>query len=341
MATDKDRNIDAVVIAGDLFDRPDPDREDWDLVRSGIERLAEMETPVILLPGVYDGIFFPESIYHRDTVPRGLSIVTGSEPEVFSFVLGEQTLSFCSVAPYPGNDRPELIPSAEKGSGIRVGLYHGQGETDPGCPGWLPEIDPGLLGEDKLDLIVLGGPHNFREDQWGSTPVVSPGTPVGLRPGEWEDRVWVIAEMVEGRTRIQCEKRKVGVIRDLHIDLEKKSFKDEKELRAFLHEEYGEGTGMIDLDLSGEVEGIWSDRILEKELSTLPFPVRITNRTILALDRGTVSELQSQDTVEARFARELQSRISDVADPAKEKILDGAMRRGLQEFQNVGEHHED
>ena len=54
-----------------------------------------------------------------------------------------------------------------------------------------------------------------------------------------------------------------------------------------------------------------------------------------------MSELQSQDTVEARFARELQSRISDVADPAKEKILDGAMRRGLQEFQNVGEHHED
>ena len=62
-AIDRSNRIAAVLIAGDLFDRPCPPADVYNLALSEFRRLKGSGIPVILIPGNHDALGYPHSVY--------------------------------------------------------------------------------------------------------------------------------------------------------------------------------------------------------------------------------------------------------------------------------------
>ena len=71
-----DETIDAMIVAGDLFDRRDPGAAELTAVAEELERLSEAGKPVVICPGAYDGFAGPHSIYESGRLPEVARIVT-------------------------------------------------------------------------------------------------------------------------------------------------------------------------------------------------------------------------------------------------------------------------
>lgn len=74
-----ERDVDLLLIAGDLFDRPDPDPTDVEAVTAGIGKLGEAGKRIFAIPGNHD-FCTKNSFWHRLEMPR-LHTFLKPEPE--------------------------------------------------------------------------------------------------------------------------------------------------------------------------------------------------------------------------------------------------------------------
>jgi DNA repair exonuclease SbcCD nuclease subunit len=206
--------VEAVLIAGDLFDRPVPQDSHLELVQGGLERLGDADIPTVLLPGTHDGLYSPSSVYRTACWPSNVTLVTERAGTRVSLLRGDTALHIHTQAPVPGE---EIVPLAaidrEEHPGVHIGLFHALLEDSPYPMAWHPAIlNAAAVEEAKLDLIVLGGPHEAQEALWEDCPLVTPGAPVGLRPGNRGEPCWTIAEVGETGARVErCPRRVVSL----------------------------------------------------------------------------------------------------------------------------------
>lgn len=331
-----DRKVDAVLVAGDLFDTPCPEAEDLTPVLEGLGRLAKAGTPVVLLAGYFDGAYHPGCVYHQDLFPASVVRVTWAEAKRISIPAGEETLHLYSRAPLPatGSDSVSRTFEKSKEPGYHVGLfYEVPAEESPGGA-WRPVMDREALKELGLDLVVMGGYHNFGEETAGTTPMVFPGTPVGLKPGEWDERYWVLAELSESGAAVEKRARRVPPVKKIIKNVHEQGIESPDGLVEELAKE-NNGGGMLVVELGGELGSVWDeDKVVEK-CSSLPSAVILEDTTTLSTDSGALGELKEEDSVAGRFVKE----IEQIEDESGEDVANGALRLGLQEFRRLeGDH---
>ena len=211
LALDARDGIDGLLVAGDLFDAPEPPAEILDAVDRGLGRLVSAGKQVVLLPGIYDGLVSPRSVYHRKSWPSGVLVVDWSRPRIATIRRGEETLLLFTFAPLPLAGQPPFAPPERKpedGAEYRVGLFHAVPGAESPLVSWGCRPDPDALAELCLDLLVMGGDHRGREAIWGRTRVLSPGSPVPLRPQDHEETAWTVVTL-SGRN-VVLERRPRG-----------------------------------------------------------------------------------------------------------------------------------
>lgn len=213
--------VHAVLVAGDLFDRPEPDPESKAAVSETFARLAEDGRPVFVVPGNHDSStlhhhpyseplggawVFLGPVFERHTVetPGGPLHVYG-----LAYDLGRED---APLSTYARDDLP----------GIHVVLLHGSVDFSPH---WkigknalrLPlEALAGL----ECDYVALGDYHSFRTpDRFrGATPARAcyPGSFAALDLTETGPRGYVIAEIETGRApRVAHHVSAVPLLQDL------------------------------------------------------------------------------------------------------------------------------
>jgi hypothetical protein len=341
-ALSAEHEVDAVLVAGDLFDSPQPEARDRQRVIEGLERLVAGSKPVVLLPGLYDGIFAPRSVYYRFPFPEGVILVDWTTLRRLSIQLGDETLEVHARAPFPGADhQPVVARDEDEGDrpGYRVGLAYEipEGMLPDGM--WRPTVDHSELRADDLDLLVVGGHHSFRADTSGPVPIVSPGTPVALGPGEWGERYWVFAELTPDGVDIVKELRDVSPVTEVRLDLNETEIESPASLARHLQDRFSRDA-MISLRLRGHLQSAWDEDDLRNRLDALPFAVSLIDETTLG-DWRIVESLAAEDTLRGRFAQEILALRDPDPDSVNDGILAKAFRMGLREFRRFEECHVD
>lgn len=212
LAAARQRGVDAVLCAGDLFDEPAPSPEWWQPVA---RKLSEWDAgiPVFLLPGNHDPLQ-PGSVYDRHhpfrrALPAWVHVV---DDDAFTHALGDvAVLHARPCRSRAGQEDPAmLLPAREPGDlRIRIGMVHGSTFDAVDCQTNFP-IAKEAAALRGFDYLAIGDTHSFRVVPPGAVPpVVYPGAPEATsfdEPGAGN----VVAVFVSRSRRVRLEPEPVA-----------------------------------------------------------------------------------------------------------------------------------
>ncbi len=333
------REIGAVLVAGDLFDQPDPAPELLDAVGAGVQELIETGRPVVLLPGAYDGLAHPGSAYLTGAFPPGAVVVDWTEPRRTAIPVGEELLHLYARAAVPGRnsgDAPQAM-RREPADGYHVALVHAYLETAPPeapSPWGMP-----VLGRDEvegwgLDLVVAGGGHRYRERLWGSTLAIQPGSPVGLHADETGDRYFAVADLTPAGSQVAREVREVAPVVEITVALGPDRSAEPQALAARVASQVGEAA-YARIRLTGETDHPVDAHLLGRTLSALPAVVEVVDETAPASDWGAFRRLGEENSVRGAFVRGLQERRASARDARERRVIERALLAAAAEFHRL------
>lgn len=324
-----DHGADAVLVAGDLFDRSEPDKEDAEAVMRGLERLAQAGKPVVLLPGIRDGAFTASAFYNRE-LPEGVTAVTWAETRCLHLGMGNETFRVHCRAPVPGCDGDPLVREDPNRAADTV--------RDVGLTYALPEAlasaaRPSPRG---LDLLVVGGKPEFASGDADGVTVISPGTPAASRPEQAGDRFWCVAEMTPGGIDVHRVPCAVPGVVSVEVEAGGHDPDDPGSLADHIASRF-EGNGLVCLRLTGEAEIPWDSGQLDRVADSVPFAVRIVDDSVLPGDSAADARDRS---LRGRFRREILA-LAREPDAADATVFNRALRLGLKELRRLEECHAD
>lgn len=181
-------NVDAVLCAGDLFDRPDPRPESWQRLLESFTRRKAWNRPVVLLPGNHDPLT-DDSVYSRNhdfrkSLPKWVQVV---DRENFQLEVTQEAVIYASPCRSSAGDKDLALSLPSRADGdkrLRIGMAHGSTWDMEGYATNFP-ISQEAPKKRGLDYLALGDWHGFREIPPGALfPIVYPSTPEPTKFGE-------------------------------------------------------------------------------------------------------------------------------------------------------------
>ncbi|MCI8670091.1 MAG: DNA repair exonuclease [Lachnospiraceae bacterium] len=153
----RERNVDILLIAGDLFDTPVPDRELLKTVRKAFAVISE--TLVVISPGNHD-YYEPGGIYDDIESWSDNVFIFHGEMDCFEFNIRGETVRIYGAA-FTGQYQREPLMKQRRLTGdgvISIGLFHGE----LGTGGWdskYNRITPEQIEENRFSYTALGHIH--------------------------------------------------------------------------------------------------------------------------------------------------------------------------------------
>ena len=179
--------VDFVVHAGDLVDRPRPSTAAWNRLLEQLPRLKEAGIPLIVTPGSHDR---PESYFDKaggdvleilDKRTELVKRIDADREGVYTFkVRSGKTVVVYGLGDH-GSDQQQLLDSLKAKmtieSDFRILLMHGSISNMPTMAGPTVSADAvnDLLGQGLVDYVALG--HNHRRWEHKDLAIYNPGSP--------------------------------------------------------------------------------------------------------------------------------------------------------------------
>lgn len=198
LALAREREVAALLIAGDLFDRPTAESGLW--VKSNLANLAARGTRVFLIPGNHDS-FEHCAFYHGD-FPEGVHVFKTPEFQACRALPG---LTIHGLA-YHDTDRHRnplagFVPAP--GEGWHVALVHGQLRSSDLVGEDYAPVEPREVAACGLDYLALGHYHGFKDCSAGRTKAFYPGSPHRLDFSDTAARQVLLVELAEGGVTVE------------------------------------------------------------------------------------------------------------------------------------------
>ncbi|HEY8450175.1 MAG TPA: DNA repair exonuclease, partial [Bacillota bacterium] len=197
-----ERRVDAVVVAGDLFDNNRPSPATVEFVRQQWGRLAAAGIAVRLLPGTHDALT-PGGVYASGALDLGerVRVYQGREAGGWDRELlpgtGIEILARPTLEKGSRLQALDGLPPVTPGARWRVALVHGALETAEALDDdYL--IDPAAVASSGLDYVAAGHWHAFRQLTFGRTTLCYPGSPEPVSPKPRGLGVAVLVHLDEG-----------------------------------------------------------------------------------------------------------------------------------------------
>ncbi len=330
-----DEHVDALVVAGDLFDGPNPPDALVDEVVDQARRLAGSAIPMVILPGTHDHAA-DGSVFHRvDFAARapGCVVLDATRASV-PLANGEATLHGVVSATKSVAGNPLASLRLDRAP-IQVGVGHGS----LAIPG-VVEVDDVLFRPDDvarsgLRYLALGHWHSFATHRFGDTWACYAGAPefVALdQPGFGS----VALVTLDANGGCQIERRPVGRRRYQRLTVPVDGLADAGAVRRTI-EQHADPNLVLDLTLTGQCEaGLRVDPLaLESDLGGQFFRLRVRDESRAAL-AGVDAIAFPETTVLGRFVRRMTERIAAASDPRQRATLDEALRIGVAALRGNG-----
>ena len=331
----REREADALLIAGDLFEDEYVARSTLERAFAEIRELAPM--PVFISPGNHDPAL-PGSPYLTDSLPPNLKVFADSGIERVDLE-GKDAAVF-GLGFTSRHERSQLLKgfSVEGGAAINVLLAHGavflsaEGQASDYNP-----IDPADLRACGADYCALGHYHRA-QDVWTDARglrAAYPGSPEPMRFGHEGEFGVLLVEIEAGGPisieRIQTQKRSYYGL-DLDISGCGDAAGIDREILRALSDPRFEG-GLVELTLRGTVQPDFSfDAETYAGAISRFFNFRLDDRTVPDFDLEAIS---SEGTARGAFCRVMIEAIEAEENEAERRVRERALWLGLAAFEGV------
>ena len=311
--------IDALLIAGDFFDTPNPPKNLVKYVDREFQRLDKENIPIFISTGNHDP-YIPGSIWLEHKFPDNTIIfdTDSLEPKTINGI------TVYGIAYKDDITRPLEGFNVEKDNTFQIGLLHGSTlninwEEQPEA-GYRP-ISKEDIENSGLDYIALGHFHDLM-DLKTSIPCYYSGSPEGLSFKNEGDRYILLVTYDNGTIDIQKRKINKRFFKTIEFDCTDQD--SDYEIRKILSNNSGENIilrlkliGNPPLDFSIDLD------LLEKEFESRYFYLKIVD------DIHIPKNLIEDETVRGTFIRLLRDEIEREQDEKRKKQLENALRIGI------------
>lgn len=300
--------VDAMIVAGDLFDTNAPSASSIDVARRVLAQVAGEGIRVFVIPGTHD-------CYDFSSVWRTIDVATLPGVTVFTDETGPVTVGELDLTVYGLVHAAKKAPAGALRSmkrttdnGVHVGIVHGS----LAIPDIL-EDDSLLFTADEaaataMDYLALGHWHSFRQERFGDVVACYPGSPEFVSVDQ-KGAGQVALVTIDREGKVSVEGRQVGVRRfdELEVALDTLSSPAQvaEAIRAkadpdLVLEVTLTGLCAFDFDIDAEE--------LAVELESDFFHLRLRDRSHPRLDDVAIAELP-EGSVVGKFARIMRERI--------------------------------
>lgn len=206
--TAKEKNVDFILVAGDLFDSNDVDRGLIDIVTETLRGIRPVTT--YILPGNHDPLT-RDSLYWDPQWESVDNVVILEEAGSIEIPEHDVFLHPCPVRQkQTGEDLTECIDPS--GKGISIGVAHGNLSIEGFVEDANFPIDPQRTEKSGLDYLALGEWHSLFMHKGKDKIVrtVYPGTPETTKFGEKESGKAVIVEIMNPGSKPNIKEIETG-----------------------------------------------------------------------------------------------------------------------------------
>jgi DNA repair protein SbcD/Mre11 len=311
--------VNGLLIAGDLFDEPNPSKSIITFVIDELKRLKKVNIPIFLISGNHDP-YKKDSFWYNYKFPSNVIIFENNnlEPKTVG------NLTVYGLA-YTNNTKEPLKNfKAENSDNFRIGLIHGstiniKAEEDPESS-YRP-IKKSQIDNSNLDYIALGHFHDLLEVKT-KTKCFYCGSPEGLSFKNNPDSGVLLVKYSEGRVIAKPIKTSIRGFHTISIDCTK--FENDSEIRKILGKNKGEDK-ILRLILKGSpsLEFQLDVDLFLKEFESKYFFLKIVDQVHIP------DNLTEDETIRGQFIRLIKLEIKKEKDSKKKKILENALRIGI------------
>jgi DNA repair exonuclease SbcCD nuclease subunit len=333
--------VDAVLVAGDLFDSNVQPRRSVDRVAAELARLAEARIRAVLIPGTHD-VYDRASVYRAYDLatmggsggPAGLiTLLTTERPWVHIAALDAVIYGpvFATKrAPYsPLRDLPAAI-AASPAATWRIGLLHASVAIPVKTDRDEVVVTTGDIAASRLDYLALGHWHSVQNAKAGAVTYAYSGAPEAVAVDQ--DRagsvLLVTLDERDGIRSVTIEARSVGRTRFVKIDVDAGDISSQPELIARLRAEADP-----DVVLDARLTGVRSDDLdlefseIETALRGAFLRLRLRDASVAAPRAGA---LPPSNTVAGAFLRDVGGRIEALDAAGRGETPEAAELRDAQ-----------
>lgn len=330
-AVDPAHSIRAVLIAGDLFDTPNPPEELTGRVLAALARLEGAGIRVVTVPGNHDEYSYPDSVYRRHEGRWPGVLITSPEPALSTVLeLGGRTCRFYGFAYTAGLTPTPLPPIPVDGEGRRIGVFHAS--VDMPGPDRSAHLTGAELANLGLDYAALG--HIHKPGRWAA------GAGLACYPGLIEGRGFddiggsplVVVNLDGSSPRMRSvpfPSRKIEV-REVDVGTFESREAVEEHLRSMADDQL-----VLRVRLVGAARLSPDPDFLQSLLGGLFYHLEIEDRASVFGD-AAITAIGGEETIRGLFARKMIARIEAAVDTAERTSLDRALRIGLEAFGSWG-----
>jgi len=363
--TARSESVDAVLIAGDLFDTSPTTADLAHQVAEALNALVRDGIPAVLIPGTHDHLIPRDNPYSAHLAKRcpNLTLFLDAlldEPITLSLGTGANSppVNFYGIAHAVGPAGPALesMRRRETLPGLHVGLLHCSLKGDPS---WelhqhdLP-VSPEDLDALGLDYVAMGHYHRQQVVDVGSRTVAAYcGSPEGTKMTETGTRTVNIVELTpmdNDRAQVSVSIRPVNTreIVDTDIDcglvMSRASDGVDSEADAIerivnaVRQQLG-GRELAEIILRLRLTGVVSEPLapeqLEARLRTECAYAEVLDKTNWVTG-ADAQALAREDTLRGHFLREITAKLDAATDARDKAVLQRALTLVLAEFNQAG-----
>jgi DNA repair exonuclease SbcCD nuclease subunit len=332
-----DRGVDAVLIAGDLFDSNSQPRRSAEKAASELRRLADRGIPTVLIPGTHD-------CYDHTSIYRALDMAElaglGPDSDLITVLTPERpdvVLAAADIVVYgrvfetkraPRSPFAGFNASTETRARHRVGMVHGALVI----PGVVDTDDVAFtideIGRSGLHYLALGHWHSFQQGRTGSTTWAYSGAPEPVAVDQDGAGQVLVVELSDPETGIPpaIEPVPVGRTHFRRVDVDAGAIHSQSDLVRELRG-YADPDTILEVRLSGitpEAVDLHTDE-MERELADAFLGIKVRDGSVAALPEGP---LPPADTIPGAFIREIRAKI-DAAEASEDQASAAELREVL------------
>ena len=312
--------VDAMLIAGDLFDSNVQPRRSVERVAAELKRLVVARIRTVIVPGTHD-VYDRASIYRAYDLPALagavgsdlVTVLTPDRPDIHFKSLDAVVFGRCfETKRAPMSPLADFDVTSDPRATWRIGLLHGAlaipDKTDH---------DDVVFTKDEvaasgLDYLALGHWHSVLHGKAGSTSYAYPGAPepVALDQDRAGKVLLVSLDQHESKKTVAIEERQVGRTRFERLEIDAARPASQPALVAALRKRADP-----DLVLDVQVIGVRPDALdlhvdeVVDELAGSFLKIRVRDRSTAPLTEGPIP---SAETILGAFIRDVEARVAEL-----------------------------
>ncbi|MBU7014887.1 MAG: DNA repair exonuclease [Theionarchaea archaeon] len=328
---DPGHHVDALIIAGDLFDMADPPSDLVGFVQKNLSSMRQNGILVVGVPGTHDAYGYKSCIYRKNQLEGMHILVSLKEP--FIRELSGEKVFFYGAAYIPGvseNHFKSFSPFQEEG--IHIGIIHGS----VGLPhhwegrGQDLHIDEHEIARSNLDYVALGHFHNLKQMTCGNTLAVYPGSLEGKDFSESGQRFMVVVDFRGKSPHITPVPVNTRTIKTIDINLSNQPLESMNDLVTYISRTYSDPASIISLNLQGACQFPLDLEYLRHALGDQFFYLQLKDSTTV-VDSDIVSSWKEERTIRGMYVTTLLHKIAR-AEGEEKLILEEALKIGITSF---------